>query len=220
MFSATTDMPWPPSGGEVLKGRKQVQMAPCPSTQHPPQGQVWSHPQKQQQPSQNWKLYGSCQSQPNSHFLPVHTTEMSHIFRAPSSQEWFTIFLWLRHTTPFLLHLRRRVEWKRQGMDTYFKRTLGGRQADQRGMGVHRDHHTRWSTFSNDNARFAQEGNWPSCSSSVHRHPDWSICSFISGIPPTLGFVSASYIAYKLQMGHLSPTTKMSKKENSLIRSH
>lgn len=53
-----------------------------------------------------------------------------------------------------------------------------------------------------------------------HQRPDRSICSFISGIPPTLSFVSSSHIAYKLQMGHLSPTTKMSKKENSLIRSH
>lgn len=36
MFSATMDMPWPPSGGEVLKGRNQVQMALCPShSTHP-----------------------------------------------------------------------------------------------------------------------------------------------------------------------------------------
>ena len=36
MFSATMDMPQPPSGGEVLKGRNRVQMALCPSTLHPP----------------------------------------------------------------------------------------------------------------------------------------------------------------------------------------
>lgn len=53
MFPATMDMPWPPLGDEVLKGRNRVQMALCPSTRQPPRGQVWSHPQKQQQPSQN-----------------------------------------------------------------------------------------------------------------------------------------------------------------------
>lgn len=79
---------------------------------------IWQLPVTTKQPFLTCTRYRN-----ESHFQGSFISRMIHNF------------LWLRHTTPFLLHLRRSVEWKRQGMDTYFKRTLGGRQADQRGMG-------------------------------------------------------------------------------------
>ena len=111
---------------------------------------IWQLPVTTKQPFLTCTCYRN-----ESHFQGSFISRMIHNF------------LWLRHIIPFLLQLRRSVEWKRQGMDTYFKRTLGGRQADQRRMGVHWDHHTRWSVFPNDNARFAPAGNLPSCSTSI-----------------------------------------------------
>lgn len=45
MFSATVDLPLPPSSCEMLEGRNCVQKALRPSTLRPAQGQVGSNPQ-------------------------------------------------------------------------------------------------------------------------------------------------------------------------------
>lgn len=207
------DMPWPPLGDRVLKAGTESKWHCVLPRQLP--GQVWSHPKNNSSKSKlNYMAVASHNQAAIS--LPVHYAKSSHIFRGSFISGAFTIFLWAQTHHPIPAPTQKECGVSNQRDGALLKRTLGGRQRQTKErMGVP-------GTITQDKAHVLPQRQCSICPSKA-RHvqplssaPRLLYCSYISDIPPTLSFVSSSHSAYKLQMGHLFPNLKMSKKKTLL----